>query len=148
MCLKQAFSIFLLPPHLQVGQNRLFADVALCHKKGENMHNQLERLTERLEKIELLLAQVLLRKDGKKDDDKLLSIKEAAAYLHLSVSRMYRLIYEGKLKPIQRRKNSKILFSTQELDNYLAEDYKRLPELLINNGRKNTVNNKKQQIWL
>ena len=112
------------------------------------MHNQLERLTERLEKIELLLAQVLLRKDGKKDDDKLLSIKEAAAYLHLSVSRMYRLIYEGKLKPIQRRKNSKILFSTQELDNYLAEDYKRLPELLINNGRKNTVNNKKQQIWL
>ena len=112
------------------------------------MQNQLTELTERLEKIELLLAQVLMRKDGKKDDDKLLSIKEAASYLHLSVSRMYSLIYEGKLKPIQRRKNSKILFSTQELDNYLAEDYKRLPELLINNGRKNTVNNKKQQIWL
>ena len=112
------------------------------------MQNQLTELTERLEKIELLLAQVLMRKDGKKDDDKLLSIKEAAGYLHLSVSRMYSLIYEGKLKPIQRRKNSKILFSTLELDSYLAEDYKRPPELLINNGRKNTVNNKKQQIWL
>ncbi len=108
------------------------------------MQNQLTELTERLEKIELLLAQVLMRKDGKKDDDKLLSIKEAAAYLHLSVSRMYSLIYEGKLKPIQRMKNSKILFSTQELDNYLAEDYKRLPELLINNSSKNTVNNKKR----
>lgn len=112
------------------------------------MQNQLTELTERLEKIELLLAQVLMRKDGKKDDDKLLSIKEAAGYLHLSVSRMYSLIYEGKLKPIQRRKNSKILFSTLELDSYLSEDYKRPPELLINNGRKKTVNNKKQQIWL
>ena len=99
------------------------------------MQNQLTELTERLEKIELLLAQVLMRKDGKKDDDKLLSIKEAAGYLHLSVSRMYSLIYEGKLKPIQRMKNSKILFSTQELDSYLAEDYKSLPELLIKNGR-------------
>ena len=56
------------------------------------MQNQLTELTERLEKIELLLAQVLMRKDGKKDDDKLLSIKEAASYLHLSVSRMYSLI--------------------------------------------------------
>ena len=106
------------------------------------MQNQLAELTERLEKIELLLAQVLMRKDGKKDDDKLLSIKEAASYLHLSVSRMYSLIYEGKLKPIQRRKNSKIIFSTQELDSYLAEDDKCSPELLINNGRKHTLNNK------
>jgi len=112
------------------------------------MQNQLTELTERLEKIEQLLVQVLMRKDGKKDDDKLLSMKQAAGYLHLSVSRMYSLIYEGKLKPIQRRKNSKILFSTQELDSYLAENYERLPELLISNSKNKKVNNKKQQIWV
>ena len=50
-----------------------------------------------------------------------LSLREAAAYLHLSQSRVYDLIYMGKLKPLQHRKGGRILFSRESLNQYLYE---------------------------
>lgn len=81
---------------------------------------KIEEVTARLERIEQLLLQMLKQNDCKKSHDGLLSIQQAANYLHLSVSRMYSLIYTRKLKPIQQKKNSKILFQLNELDSYLT----------------------------
>lgn len=50
-----------------------------------------------------------------------LSLREAAAYLHLSQSRVYDLVYIGKLKPLQHRKGGRILFSRESLNQYLYE---------------------------
>jgi len=85
------------------------------------MEQHLEKALKRLDKIERLLEQLTARPDSKSDTDKPLSMKQAADYLHLSISRMYSLIYDGRLQPIQRQKNSKILFSIDELNKYLNE---------------------------
>ena len=50
-----------------------------------------------------------------------LSLREAAAYLHLSKSRIYDLVYIGKLTPLQHRKGGRILFSRESLNQYLYE---------------------------
>lgn len=47
------------------------------------------------------------------------TIKEAAKKLNLSVTRVYALIYEGKLKPLQREKYSRIQFTQEILNQYL-----------------------------
>ncbi|WP_186452282.1 helix-turn-helix domain-containing protein [Chitinophaga polysaccharea] len=52
--------------------------------------------------------------------EQLLSAKETAAYLHLSVARIYCLVCEGRLKPLQRKKRGRILFSQSLLDDYLS----------------------------
>jgi hypothetical protein len=48
-------------------------------------------------------------------------IREAANKLNLSVSRVYTLIYEGKLKPLQRSKYSRIQFNQEILNKYIHE---------------------------
>lgn len=55
------------------------------------------------------------------ENNSLLSLKQAGDFLHLSVSRMYCLIYQKKLIPVQRTGRSKILFSKEELNRYLGE---------------------------
>jgi len=86
------------------------------------MEEQMKKLAGRLERIEELLKQLVMQtkeKDVGSDNSRPLSMKQAANYLHLSVSRIYSLIYQKKLNPIQRKRNSKLLFSISELDNYL-----------------------------
>ncbi len=82
------------------------------------MEQQLESVLQRLDRIEQLLA----RLRDPPDYEKSFTLKEAAAYLRLSVSRMYSLIYDASLKPIQRQRNSKILFTIEELNRYLSQD--------------------------
>ena len=82
------------------------------------MEQQLESVLERLDRIEQLLAKLRDPPDNKNS----YTLKEAAAYLRLSVSRMYSLIYDGNLKPIQRQRNSKILFTMEELNRYVSQD--------------------------
>lgn len=82
------------------------------------MEQQLESVLQRLDRIELLLAKLR----DPPNNSKSFTLKEAAAYLRLSVSRMYGLIYDGSLKPMQRQRNSKILFTIEELDRYLSQD--------------------------
>jgi excisionase family DNA binding protein len=50
------------------------------------------------------------------------TIPEAAAYLRLSVARIYELLYTGKLHSVQRKKYCRILFTTEQLNQYLYEN--------------------------
>jgi predicted DNA-binding transcriptional regulator AlpA len=50
-----------------------------------------------------------------------LSLPEAAAFLHLSRSRVYYLVNTGQLKPLQHRKGRRILFSKESLIHYMYE---------------------------
>lgn len=84
------------------------------------MNIELIELKRRVEKIERLLEQYVNNNPSiERDDGKPLSMKQAADFLHLSVSRIYGLIYEGKLTPIQRKRKNKILFSYEELNRFL-----------------------------
>lgn len=47
------------------------------------------------------------------------SMEEAANYLHLSRSRLYTLVYAGKISPLQHRKRGRLVFSQDALDQYL-----------------------------
>lgn len=81
-------------------------------------------LTRIEEKIDLLIREVITLKKrldsfSHQPRDKPIPISTAAQYLNLSVSRLYGLIYSGLLKPIQRGKKGRILFSLEELNRYL-----------------------------
>lgn len=88
------------------------------------MQAELQELKDRIMNIERLLEE-LVNRNGERDvgtnNERPLSMKQAADFLHLSISRMYGLIYEKKLMPLQRMGRSKILFSIQELNRFLNE---------------------------
>lgn len=94
------------------------------------MKQELQQLSEQIMHLEYLLEKLICQigeKDAGGATDKPLSLKQAAAFLHLSVSRVYSLIYEQKLAPIQRTTRSKILFSRQELNRFLNEKQSNKP---------------------
>ena len=73
------------------------------------------------QKLDLLLEEIrdLKKQKPSLNDELLFSISEAAEKLKLSSSRVYALIYEGKLTPLQRGKYSRIQFSLESLNQYL-----------------------------
>jgi excisionase family DNA binding protein len=85
------------------------------------MREEQDEIRKRLDaletKIDLLLQ--LARNDGNKHPP--LSMEQAATYLHLSVSRIYCLISEGQLHPLQRKKYGRILFRPSDLNEYLTQ---------------------------
>jgi len=100
------------------------------------MHEELKRLTEKVDSIEKLLIQLTTQRqetDVGNGNGSLLSLQQAADFLHLSVSRMYSLIYQKKLIPVQRTGRSKILFSKEELIRYFGE------RELREQGKTNTI---------
>ena len=76
------------------------------------------------QKLDLLLQEVreIKAQNASPDTETLFSISEAAKKLKLSISRVYALIYERKLHPVQREKYSRIQFNTQSIDQYLYEN--------------------------
>lgn len=76
------------------------------------------------QKLDLLLFEVreIKAQNALLNTETLFSISEAAKKLKLSTSRVYALIYEGKLHPVQREKYSRIQFNTQSLNQYLYEN--------------------------
>jgi excisionase family DNA binding protein len=78
------------------------------------INRKLDTLTEELQSIKTALISL-------GNNSPPLSLGEAAAYLHLSKSRIYDLVYIGKLKPLQHRKGGRILFSRESLNQYLYE---------------------------
>ncbi len=94
---------------------------------GINSYDSMDKaLTQIEEKIDLLIREVITLKKrldslSHQPRDKPLPIVSAAEYLNLSVSRIYGLIYSGLLKPIQRGKKGRILFSLEELNRYLND---------------------------
>lgn len=73
------------------------------------------------QKLDLLLEEVreLKKLNVSQSEEPHFSLSEAAKKLKLSPSRVYALIYEGKLVPLQREKYSRIQFSLQSLNQYL-----------------------------
>lgn len=73
------------------------------------------------QKLDLLLNEIR-KLQGQKaivTDGNLFTIEQAAQKLNLSTSRVYALIYDGKLKPLQREKYSRIQFNQEILNQYL-----------------------------
>lgn len=87
------------------------------------MSIELETLQQQLDEMNRKLD-LLIRISGQKPHiaGQPLNAQQAADYLHISSSHLYALIYEGKLKPMQRKKHGRILFTRELLDNYLREN--------------------------
>lgn len=86
------------------------------NEKLNKILRQLVLINEKLDS----LSHFSVERNIVKTDNKPLSAKEAASYLHLSLSRIYSLINEGKLKPLQKRKYARLLFTTDQLTEYLS----------------------------
>ena len=73
------------------------------------------------QKLDLLLKEVIKmqRQKETETDSSLFTIEQTAQKLNLSISRVYALIYEGKLKPLQRTKYSRIQFDLNTINQYL-----------------------------
>ena len=73
------------------------------------------------QKLDLLLIEVskLQSLHSLSNSEETFTIDMAAKKLNLSVARVYALIYEGKLKPLQREKYSRIQFTQEILNQYL-----------------------------
>jgi len=71
-------------------------------------------------KLDLLLSEVrkLQNANAPPHSDETFTIDQAAKKLNLSTSRVYALIYEGKLIPLQREKYSRIQFNQTILNQY------------------------------
>jgi len=87
------------------------------------MERQLQQIDEKIDAILKEISGLKKQLDSLSHlpRDKPLPIQKAAEYLHLSVSRLYGLIYSGELIPIQRNKKGRILFSLEELNRYLKK---------------------------
>jgi excisionase family DNA binding protein len=72
-------------------------------------------------KLDLLLREIreLKKQSASFHNEAFFSISEAAKKLNLSTSRVYALIYEGKLHPVQREKYSRLQFNTESINQYL-----------------------------
>ncbi len=88
------------------------------------MQDQWSKVVDRLDNIESLLLQIV-RQGAEKDvgdgDTALLTLKQAAEFLHLSTSSIYKLIYKKNITPVQRTAKSRILFTKEHLINYLKQ---------------------------
>lgn len=87
------------------------------NEKLNKILRQLALINEKLDS----LSHLSVERNIVKTDNKPLSAKEAASYLHLSLSRIYCLITEGKLKPLQKKKYARLLFTIDQLNEYLSE---------------------------
>ena len=90
------------------------------------MEMQLITIEEKLDIVIQELIELRKRLDNvnHQSRDNPLSIKQAAEYLKLSVSRLYYLVSSGELIPQQRNKKGRILFSIEELKSYLKKNNK------------------------
>ena len=81
------------------------------------MKNEIEKINY---KLDLLLNEVrkLQYSNTPPLGEETFTIEEAAKKLNLSKSRIYALIYEGKLIPLQREKYSRIVFNQTILNQY------------------------------
>lgn len=85
------------------------------------MQEELQFIHQKLDAIaaDLVLIKTNMQISGSTSPP--LSVRQAAAYLHLSESRVYDLVYASKLQPLQNQKHGRILFSTETLNKYLHE---------------------------
>jgi len=87
------------------------------------MKEELEQLNKKLDGLSIevkeLKALLLSLTNSLSVPVKKYKVPEAAVYLRLSIARVYELVYTGKLLPTQRKKYSRLLFTTEQLNQYL-----------------------------
>ncbi|QEC44821.1 helix-turn-helix domain-containing protein [Pseudobacter ginsenosidimutans] len=85
------------------------------------MKPESSQILEKLEEIIVLLKQISHESQPSliQDKEPPISIHDAAEYLQLSRSHIYSLVHSGKLKPLQNRKQGRMLFSVLDLRTYL-----------------------------
>lgn len=83
------------------------------------MNEEFEALHQKLDYLlaELAIIKANLLAQGNISPP--LNLRQAAAYLHLSESRVYDLVYTGKLAPLQHNKHGRLLFNKEQLNQYL-----------------------------
>ena len=84
------------------------------------MQNPFESIEERLKNIEILMSNLSLKlgnEDIHSEKDEILTIKEAANFLSLSVPTIYGLLSKGELPVMKRSK--RCYFSKLDLIDYL-----------------------------
>lgn len=74
----------------------------------ENIENKLDKIEEKIENIEV-----------EKDTKEILNVEEAANYLHMAPSTVYKLINEGDLKYVQVR--GRKLIRKEHIDDMLEQ---------------------------
>lgn len=89
------------------------------------MDNPFQQINERLFKIESLLVNIRIEKinNPTSEEEKLLTLKQAAHLISYSVPSMYRLINARQIPSI--KKGGKILFSKEELLKWANEGRRR-----------------------
>lgn len=85
------------------------------------MQKELQLIHEKLNSIAADLTIIKTNMQCAGSSSPPLSVRQAAAYLHLSESRVYDLVYAGKLQPLQNQKHGRVLFSIEHLNKYLHE---------------------------
>ena len=87
----------------------------------EQLPKAVANLSDKLDKIQALLLQK--GNEQVQEEDKLLTVKEAAAFLSLKVPTIYGLIKKNELPVMKRSKRCS--FSKVELMNYLKQGRKK-----------------------
>lgn len=86
------------------------------------MNEELKLIQQKLDSLITKLDKIQSRLSSQEiNSSPPLSLQEAASYLHLSVSRVYSLVYAGKLQTLQHTKRGRHLFSKEHLNQYLYE---------------------------
>jgi excisionase family DNA binding protein len=86
-----------------------------------SMNEELKLIHQKLDTLIAKLDKIQSRSSTLEINSGPFSLQEAAAYLHLSVSRVYSLVHAGRLQTLQHTKRGRHLFSKEHLNQYLYE---------------------------
>lgn len=90
-----------------------------------NPFEEIERRLQNLEQIVLANKNAEFAREKQDNVDRLLTMKEAADYMHLAKQTVYGKVSRGEL-PVYKPAGSKfIYFSKEDLDNYLKSNYRK-----------------------
>lgn len=89
----------------------------------ENLPSAVSQLNDKLEQIERLIIES--KKKPENQSDKLLTIEEAAEFLHLSKATCYSKVSRGELPFMKMKRSKRLYFSRKELLEYLKEGRKK-----------------------
>ena len=91
------------------------------------IHREFCRLSVKMDRMETMLGNIYqhLSQDHAMPLPEIFTIKEAAAYLRLSVKRMYELLYGGRIQSLPHKKHHRLLFSKTQLNQYIYETNER-----------------------
>ena len=82
-----------------------------------NLTECFQQFADRLNRLELLISENIATTNQASDSDQLLTVEQAAEFLHLSVPTLYAKVCQRAIPHMKRSK--RLYFSKQELKSYL-----------------------------